>query len=414
VPNIKHLEILRDGVPAWNAWREMQRATALHLEDIPRPNLGGADLRGRDLCGANFERTVPYKADFRGATFDDKTDFTNADLEWADLREVDLSLGRLWGASLENANVSGAVLPGAGLCHARLAGAILADTELICAQFESADLRRADLRRSHLEGADFSFAILVGTRFQGATLDGCRVYGASVWNVEVDEETKQRNLIITPRPPLLPPEQIEALGQEVARIVSESPDLKRPWGQMPQTPIDEPRITVDDLAVAQFLYLLRHNRRLQSLIDAVSAKVVLILGNFGPEQKVVLDAIREELKTFNYVPIIFDFRVPGSRDTDETINLLARMARFVIADVTRAHSLPQELKGIVESLPSVPVQPIILATEFEYGMFDHMKRYPWVLKTFKYRDLQHLLSSLHDRIIVPAEKKARRMRSTRL
>jgi hypothetical protein len=110
------------------------------------------------------------------------------------------------------------------------------------------------------------------------------------------------------------------------------------------------------------------------------------------------------------VPVIFDFKVPGSRDTDETLNLLARMARFVIADATHARSLPQELKGIVEPLPSVPVQPIILATEYEYGMFDHMKRYPWVLKTFKYRDLQHLLSSLHDRVIGPAEKRARKIR----
>lgn len=64
----------------------------------------------------------------------------------------------------------------------------------------------------------------------------------------------------------------------------------------------------------------------------------------------------------------------------------------------------------MESLPSVPVQPIILATEYEYGMFDHMKRYPWVLKMFKYRDLEHLLSSLHQRIICPAERRAQKTR----
>jgi hypothetical protein len=33
VPNVKHLETLNEGVPAWNAWRLRQRATALHLED---------------------------------------------------------------------------------------------------------------------------------------------------------------------------------------------------------------------------------------------------------------------------------------------------------------------------------------------------------------------------------------------
>lgn len=408
--NVKHLEILNEGVPTWNAWRLRQRATTLHLEDTPRPNLGGVDLRGRDLRGANLERTILYKADLRGAIFDHKSDFTNADLQWADLRNVDLTLVNLDGADLQHANLSDAVLAAACLPRVQLADAILLHADLMSADLESADLRRADLRGSHLENADLSFALLIGTRFQGAILDGCRVYGASVWNLEVDEATSQRGLIITPRPSLLPPAQAEALRQAVAQIASDCPESRSPGKRTEETSVDEPTVTVDDVAVAQFLYMLRQNQRLQSVIDAVSAKIVLILGNFGLEQKVVLDAIREELKALDYVPVIFDFRVPGSRDTDETINLLARMARFVIADATRARSLPQELKGIVESLPSVPVQPIILATEYEYGMFDHMKRYPWVLKMFKYRDLQHLLSSLHQRIIDPAERRAQKTR----
>jgi len=68
---------------------------------------------------------------------------------------------------------------------------------------------------------------------------------------------------------------------------------------------------------------------------AISAsKVVLILGRFSEERKPILDALREALRARRYVPILFDFSGPESRDTTETVTLLARMARFVVADLT--------------------------------------------------------------------------------
>jgi hypothetical protein len=85
------------------------------------------------------------------------------------------------------------------------------------------------------------------------------------------------------------------------------------------------------------------------------------------------------------------------------------MARFVIADITDARSIPQELKTIVPNLPSVPVQPLIARSDYEYAMFEHFRRYPWVLETYQYDSLDDLLGTLNEKVISPAERKAKEL-----
>jgi hypothetical protein len=69
----------------------------------------------------------------------------------------------------------------------------------------------------------------------------------------------------------------------------------------------------------------------------------------GRERKAVLDALREELRKHNYLPILFDFELPERRNVTETVTQLARMARFIIADLTAPSSIPQELQAIIPS-----------------------------------------------------------------
>src|SRR5262249_3092700 len=145
------------------------------------------------------------------------------------------------------------------------------------------------------------------------------------------------------------------------------------------------------------------NEKVRDVIDTITSKAVLILGRFTDERKAVLDALREELRNRNYLPILFDFNVPARRDITETISLLARMARFIVADITDARSIPQELAVIVPDLPSVPVQPLLLKGSAEYGMFEHFKRFPWVLKTYEYPSSERLIAGLRKHVIGPAE-----------
>jgi hypothetical protein len=146
------------------------------------------------------------------------------------------------------------------------------------------------------------------------------------------------------------------------------------------------------------------------VIYTITSKAVLILGRFTDERKPLLEAIRDELRKLGYLPILFDFKNPSSRDIAETVSTLAHLARFIIADITDAKSIPQELGRIVPDLPSVPIQPLLLASQQEYGMFEHLRRYPWVLETVFYEDQHTLLAELKEKVICPVESKALSMK----
>jgi uncharacterized protein YjbI with pentapeptide repeats len=258
-----------------------------------------------------------------------------------------------------------------------LSRADLSEWKLSGANLSRADLRRADLSGADLSGANLRAAVLygaqlVGTNLVDATLTDCSVYGISAWNVTLNEGTKQQDLIITPA--------------------------------------EESVVTVDDLEVAQFIYLMLHNEKLQRVIDTITSKVVLILGRFSSERKMVLDGLRDALRKRDYAPVVFDFEKPRSGTTINTVTLLARMARFVIADISDARSVLMELLAIVPSSPKLPVLPIIVAGQHEPGMFDSFEAYPWFLKVHSYENPAQLLVDLKDRVLGPLEAEVAKRR----
>jgi hypothetical protein len=138
---------------------------------------------------------------------------------------------------------------------------------------------------------------------------------------------------------------------------------------------------------------------------------VLILGRFSEERKVVLDALRKELRQHNYVPIMFDFEATTNQTLVETVTTLARMARFVIADLTDARSVLQELQSFVPVLPSVAVRLLKKRSALEYGMLDFFRRYPWVVTgTYEYENDKEVIASIKENTIGPAESKVKELR----
>ena len=401
--NQQHVDILLEEEEAWNIWREENpdiqpdlSGEELHMKYLKKLNLRGANLSGAKLIGeeflgidlmkANLSKVDLSQAILCGANLSE-TNLSEADLSYAyftayggDPDDPELEAANLSGANLSKANLSGAVFGGAdlrranlreaNLSRADLVGSDLSGTNLSGANLEAADLSDVDLSGADLSEANLTRATLVRTNMKRTILTACRIYGISAWDVELEGATLL-NLIITPE------------GQST--------------------------ITVDNLEVAQFIYLLLNNPKIRDVIDTIAKKAVLILGRFTSERKTVLDGLRDALRLHGYLPILFDFEKPASRDITETVSTLAHLARFVIADITDAKSIPQELKTIVPNLPSVPVQPLILNSQHEYDLFEHFTRFPWVLPVYRYSDEVSLLQSLQENVIAPAELKAKEL-----
>ena len=153
------------------------------------------------------------------------------------------------------------------------------------------------------------------------------------------------------------------------------------------------------MEVAQLIYTMLSNRKISDIVDAVADGSVLILGRFQPERLLVLEQCAEALRSDGWIPIIFNFEKPGSRTTQETVEMLASLVRHVLADVTDCKSVLQELRGFVPDSPSVTVQPIILKEQEEPGMWDFFKRYPWFRETVAYGDADELVRRLNDGLL---------------
>lgn len=345
------------------------RRCSLAEADVSGCNMNGVVLLGANLRGAKLDDAIVTDSNLRSTCLKDASaknvNFRGVHLRGADLRGCDLSNSDLRSADLRAVDARGAKLVGADLRGAMVDRARFEDANLTSANCSGLNLTEVSFSQATLSEADLSSALMIRTCLLGANLSGARIHGLSAWDTQLDQHTKQQDLVISRH--------------------------------------DEPVVTVDNLEVAQFIYLLISNQKVRSVIDTITSKLVLILGRFTPERKRVLDLLRQVIRTHDYVPVLFDFEKSPARSFVETVSILANMSRFVIADVSDSRVVLQELQRIVSELPSVPVQPILAeGSDVSIAIADFM-RYRSFLSPYVYGSEAELVDGLKANVLAPAE-----------
>jgi uncharacterized protein YjbI with pentapeptide repeats len=300
--NSEHIAKLLEGAQAWNDWRNANAGSHPDLSNIDFYTVGGQPEYSalQIYSGFDFSHCALYRASLRNCIFEE-CDFSNSRLSFSDL--VD--------SHCTNCNFQGARLNVSKIGSAKFISCDFTDAELSYCSAEETSFIGSTFVRTKLNNMS-----LVGTDFSNTTIDSVLVYGTSAWDLNLAGSVQQ-NIYISNQ---------------------------------------SSTITVPDIELAQFIALLVNNSKIREIIDTITSKVVLILGRFTKSRKAILDEIKNELQVHGYVPVLFDFEGPQSRDLTETIITLASISKFVVADLSMAKSIPQELSSFVPHFPSIPVQ----------------------------------------------------------
>jgi uncharacterized protein YjbI with pentapeptide repeats len=184
-------------------------------------DLSGLDLRGKNICDADFTGAVLADCLLQHARLDHANlfgaDLQNANLTEASLRRADLRGVCLRGANLTGADLfecdlregaiaavdrqrglrfleaehrpgteaQGAILAGANLERSRLSGVMAVRADFTDAVLKDAKLVRANLKQATMTGANLAGADLSGADLSGADLRDAILVGAKTfsWNV---------------------------------------------------------------------------------------------------------------------------------------------------------------------------------------------------------------------------------------
>ena len=373
--DINQYDILKSSKDFWNDWmktnwKELPTIKSyskypLRNHKVENLSLTVADLSSLDLRdfqifdGYNFKRVLFNNCNLGKLKFLN-CNFKKAQFRNADLREVIFENCTFEFTTLINANLNQSSF------H---------DCKLIGANLSKAEFYKANFNNTILVNCNLMWSKLIETNFKSSSVNKCHVFGASIWNINA-ENTLQTDIIITKR------EEIE--------------------------------VSVDNLEIAQFLYLMINNKNIKNIIETLTSKIVLILGRFSGNRKIILDQIKDELRTIGYVPIIFEFQKPDNKDYLEPVLLISQLSRFIIADFSDPKIILEEIPRIVDNTSAVII-PIIEKGQREPSTLYNIRiNRLSILDTYIYESSKDLLENINTELINKAEIKLKELHERRI
>nr|WP_319375520.1 pentapeptide repeat-containing protein [uncultured Methanoregula sp.] len=332
----------------------LQRAD-LSNSELMRVNLKNAALVDANLFGSNLsdsqlDYSNLYRANFENANLQgakiqfahlSEANFTNANLNWVDMSEseghcINFNAASLYEANLRNVNFNASNFNKANLKKAHLRDANLNNSNISNADFTWTNLRsskiqdaiiyntnmsRANMSWAELQGTkfnetDFTYSLFVESDINKTVFENCTIYGISAWDLKGSPK-KISNLTIT-----------------------------KPH---------EPKITIDSLEFAQFMYFLINNKDIHKILSGIKSKIVLIMGHYSNNNSDIIDVIFTQLKNFNKVPVLLDFDKPLKKEFFPTLRVLAQLSQFIIADISDVKGVGPALSMFLPQLSSVPI-----------------------------------------------------------
>ncbi|MGK7951792.1 MAG: pentapeptide repeat-containing protein [Xenococcaceae cyanobacterium] len=374
--NSHHLAMLRKGVRAWNKWRDKNPHIIPQLSGIDLLDEKCHDLSGYNLDYANladvygysisFENASLAEANLEGAKFN-STVFSGAYLAGANLKNVELDNVWLMKADLTQANLQEAYLRFANLENANMYMADLSGAEGVRVNLTKAFLKKANLRGVILVNSVLKDANLNEASLEKATLTDCSLYGVSLWGTKVDEVKLKDVYISSEEERGLPIEDL-ALAQTIY-LHRHNPSLTQKFIQVCQ--MEEEAINLANILVNKYgEYSATHGFRIYNNIEEID----------GNSQHIPYYEVRKHDK-YLFVRVYPGFRSRSFISEEEQARIILEINDGIIESRLKSQDM-EMLRQMVQFEEKKQKERVALVAPMILKILDYKKDNEFVYKSY--------------------------------